>query len=326
MAGNHTYQYIPQKDQLCTLPCCHGDYEIGMYVVGCDNVDKLRYDLYVKPGTESNVLCKKQSEESDMFYCDSSTTAPPDPDTTITTTTNTTASATASTTVAANNNSSAEHICQVIEDLTQVYNMSVSELKTKLAQDIKNALTIDVSSLSKTLAKKISAPDPRVSSQSTGYLAITLLTVVFGLIVLSDLNRLVRCLRRKPVRERLVHLLRKSEEDGKKKMMGFRPDDGADAEQGHTGGSLSELEEGSEVTIENVTELSSDDTAKTSFNTAVEAAAAASDVDISGELADERIQDVEWAGKEAAEAGGESDANKNQLAKRKKAARPAWRY
>ena len=324
MAGNHTYQRLPQEDQSCTLPCCHGDYEIGMYVVGCDNVDKLQYDHYVKNGTESNVLCKKRRQESDMFYCDSSTTAPPDPDTTMTTTTNTTA--TASTTVAAKNDSSARHICQVIEDLTQVYNMSVSELKTKLAQDIKNALTIDVSSLSKTLAKKISAPDRRVSSQSTGYLAITLLTVVFGLIVLSDLNRLVHCLRRKPVRERLVHLLRKPEKEGKKKMMSFRPNDGADAEQGVPGGSLSEHEEGSDVTIENVTELPSDDTAKTSFNT--EAAAEASDVDIIGELADEKIQGGEWAGKEEAEleAGGESDADKHQLARRKKAARPAWRF
>ena len=207
-----------------------------------------------------------------------------------------------------------------------MYNMSVGELKTKLAQDIKKALTIDVSSLSKTLAKKISAPDRRVSSQSTGYLAITLLTVVFGLIVLSDLNRLVHCLRRKPVRERLIHFLRKPEEEGKKKMMSFRPDDGADAEQGVPGGSLSELEEGSKVTIENVTELSSDDSAKTSFNT--EAEAEASDVDIIGELADERIQGGEWAGKEKAEleAGGESDADKHQLARRKKAARPAWRY
>ena len=73
-----------------------------------------------------------------------------------------------------------------------------------------------------------------------------------------------------------------------------------------------------------MTELSSDDTAKTSFNTEAEA----SDVDIIGELADERIQGGEWAGKEEAEleAGGESDADKHQLARRKKAARPAWRY
>lgn len=195
MAGNHTYQLLPLKDQSCILPCCHGDYELGMYVVGCDNVDKLGYDRYVKNGTESNVLCKRRRHESDLFYCDSSTTAPPDPDTTMTTTTNTTATATASTTVAAKNDSISRHICQVIEDLTQVYNMSVGELKTKLAQDIKKALTIDVSSLSKTLAKKISAPDQRVSSRSTGYVAITLLVVILSLIVLSDMNRLGRCVR-----------------------------------------------------------------------------------------------------------------------------------
>ena len=130
------------------------------------------------------------------------------------------------------------------------------------------------------------------------------------------------------MRERLVRLLRKPEEERKKKKMSFRPGDGADAEQGDPGGSLSELEEGSEATIENVTELSSDDTAKTSVNTEAEAEAEASDVDIIGELADERIEGGEWAGKEEAELeeGGECDADKHQLARRKKAARPAWRY
>lgn len=67
------------------------------------------------------------------------------------------------------------------------------EAEMELAEEIKNELTVDKSSLSKTRNEKISAPDPRASSGVTGYLAIAVSVVVIGLIVLSDITVLFRC-------------------------------------------------------------------------------------------------------------------------------------
>ena len=78
--------------------------------------------------------------------------------------------------------------------MTKEYSMTMEELKVKLSAEIKKDLHVNKSSLSKTRNKKISKLDQRTSSCITGCLAITVLGIVFGLPVLSDISGLIRYL------------------------------------------------------------------------------------------------------------------------------------
>ncbi|XP_070200927.1 uncharacterized protein [Littorina saxatilis] len=69
-------------------------------------------------------------------------------------------------------------------------NMTREEFLEVLAEQLRKELTVNVSSLSKTRLKKISAPDHRKSSQTAGYMAVGFLATVGLLLMLSDCNRL----------------------------------------------------------------------------------------------------------------------------------------
>ena len=85
--------------------------------------------------------------------------------------------------------------------------MTMEELKVKLSAEIKKDLFVNKSSLSKTRNKKISKLDQRTSSCITGYLAITVLGIVFGLPVLSDISGLIRHLYPLQKQKRVAQLL-----------------------------------------------------------------------------------------------------------------------
>ena len=84
--------------------------------------------------------------------------------------------------------------------------MTMEELKVKLSAEIKKDLFVNKSSLSKTRNKKISKLDQRTSSCITGCLALTVLGIVFGLPVLSDICCLIRYLYPLQKQKRVAHL------------------------------------------------------------------------------------------------------------------------
>ena len=287
-------------------------YEIGLYVVRCNNPRKRKY---MRSGPHS-VLCQKHVAWN---WLDCSPTPPE------------------------------IHVCEVLRDMTDIYNMSMEELKETLSERIKKELAINTSTLSRVLAKKISAPDQRTSSQSTGYLAIILLVVVFGLIVLSDVNKLVQCLR-KPRRKRRTFPRREMEVNGEKGV------DGSPEKPGELG-----LDEVSEVTDKDVTGFSADEVDETSLNEQTTAAgfsadevdetslneqttavvsepglqagldgpipawdASADEEDAEGELTD-KSEGGESAGTEAATANKSKAKPKSRRAKRKRPRKPVWK-
>ena len=84
--------------------------------------------------------------------------------------------------------------------------MTMEELKVKLSAEVKKDLHVNKSSLSKTRNKKLSALDQRLSSRITGCLAITVLGIVFGLPVMSDIGGLIRYLYSLQKRKRVAQL------------------------------------------------------------------------------------------------------------------------
>ena len=91
--------------------------------------------------------------------------------------------------------------------MTKEYSMTMEELKVKLSAEIKKDLFVNKSSLSKTRNKKISKLDQRTSSCITGCLALTVLGIVFGLPVLSDISGLIRYLYPLQKQKRVTQLL-----------------------------------------------------------------------------------------------------------------------
>ncbi|XP_070200928.1 uncharacterized protein [Littorina saxatilis] len=85
-------------------------------------------------------------------------------------------------------------LCNIISP-EQPENMTRAEFLEVLAEQVRKELAVNVSSLSKTRAKKISAPDHRKSSQTAGYMAVGFLVTFFVLMMLLDLNRVYDGLR-----------------------------------------------------------------------------------------------------------------------------------
>ncbi|KAK7098528.1 hypothetical protein V1264_002801 [Littorina saxatilis] len=94
-------------------------------------------------------------------------------------------------------------MCYKVRNFSKELNLTTEKLLEKRDKEIKKELTVNVSNLSKTKAKKMSQVDQRGSSQSMGSLAIVLFAVVFGMIVLSDFNKLGAC----------PHCLRRNEKE-----------------------------------------------------------------------------------------------------------------
>ncbi|XP_070200900.1 uncharacterized protein [Littorina saxatilis] len=75
--------------------------------------------------------------------------------------------------------------------------MTRAEFLELLAEQVRKELAVNVSSLSKTRAKKTSAPDHRKSSQTVGAAAIIFMVTVALLMMLSDLSRVFACVSEK---------------------------------------------------------------------------------------------------------------------------------
>ncbi|XP_069142082.1 uncharacterized protein [Argopecten irradians] len=83
--------------------------------------------------------------------------------------------------------------CQCTNNYTIIINPITNitkELQAKL-DNLKQETMVDQEGLSSTLRKRTSASDPRPSSAYVGYLGVTLLSLIFGGILLLDLPRLI---------------------------------------------------------------------------------------------------------------------------------------
>ena len=77
------------------------------------------------------------------------------------------------------------HIHEVITNYNLVRNVPVTK--------IRNALIIDKKKLSSTKRKLTSAPDKRTSASVVGYTGVLVLTLVLGIVIVSDIVNYVSC-------------------------------------------------------------------------------------------------------------------------------------
>ena len=82
-------------------------------------------------------------------------------------------------------------------DQSAILNRTITELlkpekMEEVLEEIVTNLSMKKVDLSAMKRKKVSAPDSRTSSTSMGYLSLSLLGVLFGLLILSDCPRLIQ--------------------------------------------------------------------------------------------------------------------------------------
>ena len=81
---------------------------------------------------------------------------------------------------------SANNLCKECDKITYTNKTLYDELALKVAE-LKKILTVDKEALSSTIRKKTSASDHRRSSQNMGFVAASIICIVFGFVVILDL-------------------------------------------------------------------------------------------------------------------------------------------
>lgn len=87
--------------------------------------------------------------------------------------------------------------CVAVTTNTSTRGRSVqnAEFRNKLTEK-QRELTVQVSSLSSSMRRRVSAPDPRPTSQTAGLFSVILLVLLTVGVVVSDLTQLIGCLQR----------------------------------------------------------------------------------------------------------------------------------
>ena len=71
-------------------------------------------------------------------------------------------------------------------------NETLKAIVNEKLREIQSSLTLNKTRLSRAISRKISAPDPRVSSKVMGGFAVIVLSVCCTVIVVSDVLKLLR--------------------------------------------------------------------------------------------------------------------------------------